>query len=442
VQSTSVGHSLGAVAPLVSIITIFLNAEPFLEEAIESVFAQTYPAWELLLVDDGSNDASRRIALRYMEEHPGKVRLLEHAGGQNRGMSASRNLAIAQAKGEFIAFLDADDTWLPNKLEHQMAIFESQPDAAMVYGRTQWWYSWNHNAEDQLGDYIHELGVPANTLLQPPILLIRFLQAPEFSPCTCSALIRRNVVEQVGGFEESFRGLYEDQAFFAKVCLFKPIFVSSECSARYRQHPNSNCSIMQKSSQYAGARSAFLKWLASYFSNHNMSYPAVWKALRSEMWPCRHPSLNRVYQRARRGPPGRIWRSIQSFKTSYLSLPLVRNLRCIQLRRLTPVRNGKQSGTPIVRYYWERYLHKHRSDIRGIALEIGTTSTIRRLAGRTLACAEAIDLSAHNPEVTIVADLSRADDVPSNRYDCFVNQFTMHLIYDAKAALYHSIRIL
>src|SRR5918994_2063107 len=100
---------------LVSCIVIFLDEERFIEEAIKSVFAQTYENWELLLVDDGSTDGSTQIALRYAERHPGKVRYLEHPGHQNRGMSASRNLGISQAKGEYVALLDADDVWLPHK---------------------------------------------------------------------------------------------------------------------------------------------------------------------------------------------------------------------------------------------------------------------------------------------------------------------------------------
>src|SRR6266508_5677583 len=123
-------------------------------------------------------------------------------------------------------------------------------------------------------------------------------------------------------------------------------------------------------------------------------------------------------------------------------LPVIRQLRCLQFRRLQPIGNGRQRGTPIVRYYWERYLQEHQADIRGTALEIGTTYTIRKFGGIVVTRAEAIDLSPHSPEITVVADLSRADHVPSDRYDCFVNQFTMHLIYDAQAALYHSIRIL
>src|SRR5213593_4271602 len=99
---------------LVSVIMIFLDEEKFILEAIESVFAQTYDNWELLLVDDGSRDASTQIAQRSAEQNPGKVRYLEHEGHQNRGMSTSRNMGIRHAKGNYIAFLDADDVWLPD----------------------------------------------------------------------------------------------------------------------------------------------------------------------------------------------------------------------------------------------------------------------------------------------------------------------------------------
>src|SRR5215207_10509527 len=134
--------------PLVSCIIIFLNAERFMREAIESVFAQTYDNWELLLVDDGSTDGSTHMALRYAERHSGKVRYLEHLGHQNRGMSASRNLGLSHAKGEYIGFLDADDVWLPHKLQQQVQILNSHPEAGMVYGTWQYWYSWTGRPED------------------------------------------------------------------------------------------------------------------------------------------------------------------------------------------------------------------------------------------------------------------------------------------------------
>src|SRR5829696_6383893 len=144
---------------LVSCIVNFLNTEEFLGEAIESVLAQTHDNLELLLVDDGSSDGSTRIALGYAEGFPEKVRYLEHTGHENRGAAASRNLGIDQARGKYIALLDSDDTWLENKLEEQVAILESHPEAGMVYGQSQYWHSWTKKPEDAHRDHVPKLGV-------------------------------------------------------------------------------------------------------------------------------------------------------------------------------------------------------------------------------------------------------------------------------------------
>src|SRR5436190_7341573 len=117
----------------VSIVTPFLNAERFITESIESVLAQTWHGWELLLIDDGSTDGSTAIAQRYAAAHPEKIRYLTHQERRNCGASASRNLGARHARGEYLAFLDADDVYLPRKLEEQVPLLDAQPDAAMLY---------------------------------------------------------------------------------------------------------------------------------------------------------------------------------------------------------------------------------------------------------------------------------------------------------------------
>ena len=165
---------------LVSVIIIFLNAEKFIQEAIESVIAQTYGDWELLLVDDGSTDASTEIACSYAAKEPQRVHYLEHFNHQSKGISASRNLGIYYAKGNYIAFLDADDVWLPHKLERQVAIMEAQPQAVMVYGNTQYWYNWADKAEAIQEDYIPALGILPNTLIDSRIPVIFVNQSQRF----------------------------------------------------------------------------------------------------------------------------------------------------------------------------------------------------------------------------------------------------------------------
>jgi glycosyltransferase involved in cell wall biosynthesis len=282
--------------PLVSGVIIFLNAQKFIQEAIKSVFAQTYDNWELLLVDDGSTDGSTAIALEYAEQYPGRVRYLEHDGHQNRGMSASRNKGISNAKGEYIAFLDADDIWLPPKLEQQVALFQIQPEAAMVCGPTQRWYSWTGNPQDIQRDCMREIGVKPNTLFKPPTLLTLLLRSQANTPATCSVLVRREVFKHTGAFEETFRGMYEDQAFFAKVYLMAPVFVTSECWDRYRQHPDNCCSIAVSAGQfhYANPNPAqlnFLNWIGSYLSQQGVKDTEIWRALQRGLWPYHYPIL-------------------------------------------------------------------------------------------------------------------------------------------------------
>jgi glycosyltransferase involved in cell wall biosynthesis len=284
--------------PLVSAIIIFLNGEQFIEETISSIFAQTYDHWELLLVDDGSTDHSCAIAQQYAHKYPEKVKYLEHANHQNRGMSASRNWGIAHAQGDYIGFVDADDLWLPQKLEQQIAIFNTYPDAAMVYGRTQIWYSWTENSPPNLRDHFYDLGVEANNLINPPTLFLLLLQNKCQTPTTCNALMRREVFDNIGKFEESFRTMYEDQAFFSKVLLNAPVFVSDQCWAKYRQHPAS-CSSQAETKQYYQSRLPFISWLEHYLSTQNIQNPEVWKAFQWEKWQCEHPIFmnffNRVY---------------------------------------------------------------------------------------------------------------------------------------------------
>src|SRR5438876_12133860 len=116
--------------PLVSVVLIFYNAQAFLDETVRSVFAQEYKDWELILVDDGSTDQSTAMARQLANDNPDRVRCLQHPSHTNRGASASRNLGVREARGQFIALLDADDVWLPHKLAQQVQILEQNPRAA------------------------------------------------------------------------------------------------------------------------------------------------------------------------------------------------------------------------------------------------------------------------------------------------------------------------
>ncbi|MBD2279243.1 glycosyltransferase family 2 protein [Aphanizomenon flos-aquae] len=275
--------------PLVSCIIIFLNCEKFIEEAIESVFSQTYENWELLLVDDGSTDSSTIIAKCYAQKYPEKVRYCQHDNHQNRGTGASRNLGIDYATGKYIAFLDADDIWLSHKLEQQVKILESQSQAAMVYGNILFWYSWKNDLDAPLADYLMKLGFPANTLVEPPEMLIPFLQDSIQIPATSDVMIHREVCDKFGRFEENFRGYGEDRVFYLKVILNAPIFVTNECWTKYRQHDDSFCAISIQNGQLFSAYQAFFNWIKIYLSAQGMKDTEVWQIVQKEGRRYYHP---------------------------------------------------------------------------------------------------------------------------------------------------------
>lgn len=295
-QSGIPGRSEVLVSPQVTVIVIFRDEERFLPEALGSVIAQTYDAWELLLVDDGSTDASAMIAKDRAVGNPGRIHYLTHSDGGNHGMSASRNLGLAHAGGEYIAFLDADDVWLPGKLGDQVRLLD-ETGAGLVYGRIQIWRSWEDG--DATRDSFEPLGVEPDTLVPPPALAIQLLRNRHQTPTSSGSMLRRDVVFRAGGFEAGFHGMYEDQAFFTKVLIDTRAYVSGKCWARYRQHADSCSAVWEESVSYAAGRLPFLRWAARYLQTRPSADPGIGAAVRQEIFALRHPWLHQQSARLR-----------------------------------------------------------------------------------------------------------------------------------------------
>jgi len=447
--------------PLVSCIIIFFNAENFFEEAIESVFAQTYKNWELLLVDDGSTDSSTEIARNYAEQYPKKIRYIEHEGHENRGMSSTRNLGIRHSKGEYIAFLDADDVWLSRKLERKVAILNSFPEAAMVCGSVQFWYSWTGNPDDMHKDFVGEIcNIPSNTPLKSPEFLILLLQRKVIIQTPSCILVRRETMERIGGFEEVFQGdlqVTEDQVFNAKICLEAPVIVVREFFEKYRQHPDSCCFVAKSSGRYK-VRLTYLKWLEQYLLDKGVKDIKLWKALRREFLPYNHPWLYRllsnfqsfikqierlvIFIGRRTLPfPVRDWLWTHWYHKIWPPVGWV----CFgSLRRLLPISRefGYNRGLPIDRYYIEAFLSANASDIMGRVLEIGDDIYTHQFGNDRVNQSDVLDIKEGNPKATFVGDLTSADHIPSDYFDCIILVQTLQYIFDLRAALKTLSRIL
>lgn len=274
-----------ARSPTVSAVIIFFNEERFLDEAIRSVFHQTFHEWELLLVDDGSTDASSTIARVAADLDPDRVRYLEHPGRANRGMSASRNAGIAAARGRYLAFLDGDDVWLPTKLERQLEMARCHPDAAMIVAPLLRWHTWTGepdaaDLEDLMGVGRRKFGRHpyAGRLVEAPRLARLMLRDDYFIPS--GALLRRDVVNHVGRYDEAFRTLYEDAVVMMKIASTHPVYVDDQVLYLYRMHPDSSTNVEFDSETIDRKRKAYLDAVEEHLESRQLLSPPMARSLR------------------------------------------------------------------------------------------------------------------------------------------------------------------
>jgi len=247
----------------VSIVLPFYCAGRYLAEAIESILNQEgYSDWHLFLVNDGSEKPDVAIAKEFCSAFPERIVLLEHPDRQRHGISASRNLAISRAQSEFIAFLDADDSWYRHKLRSQIAALDRHPEAGMIYGPALRWRSWNGGSDVFVPASVDGFG--SDCLVPGSALLATFLRDEALTPCIGSVIIRRATLLSVGCFEQQFWGLYDDQVLYAKLCDRARIWVSSDCVSRYRKHAQSCCGQAEALGSGLEMRAQFLDWLNQY----------------------------------------------------------------------------------------------------------------------------------------------------------------------------------
>jgi glycosyltransferase involved in cell wall biosynthesis len=213
--------------PLVSVVIPAFNAEQWIRETLESVLAQTYRDFEIIVVNDGSIDDTAVIAQSY-------GRAVRCVNKRNGGQSSARNMGIRLAAGKYVAFVDADDLWEPNKLELQIELYENNPELGLVYSDA---YYFEASTEHIFGLASNNTKLYSGIVLRP-LLLCCFIPSP-------TPVVQRNVFEHVGYFDESKTlQIGEDWNMWLRIaskypvgCIYKPL-------AKYRCHPTSIISSM------------------------------------------------------------------------------------------------------------------------------------------------------------------------------------------------------
>jgi len=199
-------------------------------------------------------------------------------------MSAARNLALETAKGRFVAFLDGDDVWLPEKLGHQVDLARRNPTAAMIVAPLLRWHRWTGDPdaadlEDLMGVGRRKFGRHpyAGRLVKPPNLVPLMLGDDYFIPG--GALICRDVLDAVGGYHNEFRSLYEDAVVMMKVASRYPVFVDDRIQYLYRMHPASSTTLESSSPAIDRNRQAYLDTAADHIRSFDLMTPALERAL-------------------------------------------------------------------------------------------------------------------------------------------------------------------
>jgi glycosyltransferase involved in cell wall biosynthesis len=238
--------------PDVSVVLPAYNVREHIGEAIDSVLAQGIEAMEIIVVDDGSHDGTAD----FVAEHYPAVRLYRKANG---GAATARNLGMQQARGRYVAFLDADDVWLPGKLRIQLGYLEQHPDLRLVCGGFSFWLP------DDSGSFTDPAAAyPAITTAAPEpehsgwlyhkLLLANFVW-------TSTVVMRRSLIEEIGLYDESLR-LGQDYDYWLRASRVTPIHRLGGVMALYRKHDNS--ATMRGNSQVNHAarvlRSAVARW--------------------------------------------------------------------------------------------------------------------------------------------------------------------------------------
>ena len=221
---------MSALHPLISVIIPTYNCGKFLAEGIRSVLDQDYPQKEILVVDDGSTDDTQAILQQF-----GDTITVFHQ--KNAGAAVARNTALQRAKGEYIAFLDADDLWLPGKLTAQVSYLETHPQVGLVYAN---WLVW---VDDGTGMYspAPSLSSPQDSFLidQAQSGWVYTLLLFDSIIHTITVLVRKTVVQQVGIFDAFLRN-GQDYDYWIRTSRITEIHKLSAPFAVYRLHGENN----------------------------------------------------------------------------------------------------------------------------------------------------------------------------------------------------------
>lgn len=256
----------------VTIITPAFNAEQYLKKTIESVLSQTFSDYEMIIIDDGSTDATKTIAQEYIKRYPQKIKYIYQ---DNHGLSHARNTGIKAAQGEYIALLDSDDEWFPNRLEESVKAMEADPLCGLVHSNIMRIDTSNEPLEIPVREKQYLSGMIFKELL----LRKAHIACP-------TVLFRKSCLETIGLFDESLikdQLGCEDRDLWLRLSRKFKICYIDQVLAYYRMSPGSmsrNRERMMKARSYVIEKN--VKDLPNADVLKKQAYAVIYKDLADE----------------------------------------------------------------------------------------------------------------------------------------------------------------
>lgn len=432
----------------VSILLPVFNGEPFLDQTLGCVLGQTFQDWELLLLDDGSTDSSAEIARRCAAAHPDKVRYHQHPDQGNHGQLGTRVLGARLAEEGLIALLDQDDLWDADYLERHLRLWQElqAENVSLSYGPSRYWFP-----DGPARDYVQPMPAGAPRVYAPGELLEGYLASGyRDTPCPSCALIDREALLEAGRFEIQAKGSpCEDQYLWWHVAARRPVAVHTSAWARYRQHDTSAFARGTRSQEQADrAELLFLQTMKADLTSARPDHPL----LQSGRMADRIGTLAGAGPITQaRGEPGT---QAPGEPRSKKALARLAEAATTLTRRLTgrmrlgfgvePLSEvwGLDRGRAICRYYLEQFLEERAEDIRGHCLEFEEGAYASRFGGLKVTTLDVLHVDDTNPKATLVADLTRPNDLPDDRFDCVICTHVLHVIYELDTVVAELYRVL
>jgi glycosyltransferase involved in cell wall biosynthesis len=218
----------------VSVVIPAYNAAHWLPETLDSVLAQTEPAKEIIVVNDGSSDNTEEVLTPYREA-------IRYVSQNNSGPAVARNSGIRASSGDFVAFLDADDIWYPDKIERQVAVLDARPDVGVVFSNYEpFGEPVGYRTGFDRGTVLGKIGkqrIADDAFILEGDVFAALLQ--DLFSWTSTVLVRRKAIDTAGGFDEALHQAAEDWTICLRLSLVTRFAYVNKCLARRREHAGS-----------------------------------------------------------------------------------------------------------------------------------------------------------------------------------------------------------